>query len=68
MRGVGEFLLVQRALAGVLDRQCGGDDQDVVEDIFLAGGEDHPRDAGVDGQAGHGPAELCQLVVLVDGA
>ena len=49
---VGRFPGVGRSLAGILDRQRRGDDQHLAHAAALAGGEDHPAEARVDGQLG----------------
>ena len=48
------LLLLQRALAGVLDRQDRDDDEHVEEAPKPVGFDDHPRQARVHGQEGNG--------------
>ena len=62
VRGVGGLLVVGGALARVLDGQRGGDDQDLAGAALPARLDDHPGDAGVDGEAGHLPAGLGEPV------
>ena len=59
--GVGLFAGVHGAVAGVLDGEAGGDDEDLVQGLFLAGLEDHASHGGINGQAGELAAEGGEL-------
>ena len=52
----GELLLVLRALARVLDRQRGDDDEHLAQHTALVGLDDHARVARVDRQGRDGAA------------
>ena len=64
VRGVGGLLVVGGAFPGVLDGQRGGDDQDFAGTALAVRFDDHARDAGVDGEAGHLPACVGEPVAL----
>lgn len=62
---VGLRLLVGRALARILDGQRGGYDHDLAHTAVLVGLQDHPGQAGVDGQLGQLAAGLRQSLAGV---
>ena len=68
VRAVGGFGAVERALARVLDRQRRGDDQHLAQALLALRGEHHARDARIDRESRELPADLRELVVLVDRA
>ena len=62
---VGGRLPVEGPLAGVLDRQGGGDDHDLVETAVRFGLEDHAPEPGVERQLGQAAAERRQALLRV---
>jgi hypothetical protein len=56
----GGLLALARALPRVLDRQPGGDDEDLGDATVLLGLEDHPPEPGVDGKPGQPSADRRQ--------
>ena len=50
--GIGLGALVGRTLARILDRQGGGDDENLADATVAVGFEHHAAEAGVDGQTG----------------
>ena len=66
--GVGGLLLVDGALAGILDAHRGGDDEEFGLDAFGFAGEDDAGDARVDGEFGEAFAEAGEVLMFVDGA
>lgn len=66
--GVGGLLLVERAFAGVLHAEGGGDNEEFLFDAFALAGDDHARDARVDRETGELLAERGELEFLSDGA
>ena len=65
---VGLRALLGRALARVLDRQRGGDHQDLPYDAQSLGLEDHPAEPRVDGKARETLADLGQPALATDRA
>ena len=63
---IGLLALLGRALARVLDRQRGGDDDDLLRAAEPVGLEDHPAEPRVDGQLGEPAAERRELLALVE--
>ena len=67
VHSVGRILLFERPLARVLNANGRGDDEHLGKGVLLAGLEQHPRDGGVDGQAGHGATNGREGAVFVEG-
>jgi hypothetical protein len=61
-------LFVGGAHPGVLDAECCSDHRHLREAVPVPGLEDHPGDAGIQGQPGHDPAPIGEPVVGPDGA
>jgi hypothetical protein len=57
---VGGVPAVDRALAGILDRERGGDDEDLVGASEAVGFEHHAPEPRVDRQRGQAPADRGQ--------
>ena len=66
MGRVGRLCPLQRPIARILDRQCGGDDQDLREGAFGMAGEDHSPDPGIDRQPRKLAAKRGQDPLLID--
>jgi hypothetical protein len=67
MHLVGRLAAVGRALARVLDRQRGGDDDDLVGAVEAVGLEHHAAQPRVDGQPREPAPELAQPPAVVEG-
>src|SRR5258706_13582570 len=68
VRAVGSLALVLRAVAWILDRKRGGEDDHLGEAIELPRGEQHTCDARVDRQARELLAELAEAAFGLEGA
>ena len=68
VEGVGLRCVVRGSLAGVLDRQPGGDHQHLGEAPVAVRLEDHAPEAGVDREPGEAPAERREPLPAVAGA
>ena len=55
--------MLRGPLAGVLERERGGDDEDLAETAEPLGLEDHPAQPRVDRQPGEAPADLGEPLV-----
>ncbi len=62
------FRLVGRSLAGVLDFQPGGDDQDFFQTIAFVGGEDHATDTRIDRQSGQFASHVRESAIPINGS
>ena len=68
MELVGRRRVIGRALARILDRQAGRDDQHLAQAAVALGLEHHAGEAGVDRQPGQLPPDGGQPLALVAGA
>src|SRR5512133_1450662 len=68
MRRSRRVFLIQRALAGILDAQPGGDDQQLARGVFVLSLTQHPTERGIDGQTRQVLPRRGQLALIIESA